>query len=301
MGRVLVAGSLVMDVVAGADRFPQPGETILGTSLGFYPGGKGANQALAAARSGAQTLLIGRTGKDAFGAQLREFLSGNGMDLRHVQAGEGHTGVGLIVLAQSDNSIVMVPGANSLLTPDDLSAVAIESSDIVVAQLEIPLATVDTLFRRARARQAMTIFNAAPAIAVSRDLLALADVLVVNEIELELLAGRKIVLGTNLGDVFESLAQVRTHPEQIVCATLGARGFAALSGKDRIAMEGRKVPVADTTGAGDCFVGALAARLSQGAPVAGALGFANAAASLCVQRMGAGPSMPARDEVERVL
>jgi ribokinase len=185
--------------------------------------------------------------------------------------------------------------------PEDLNAVAIQRGDIVVAQLEIPLATVEVLFKRARAQGARTILNAAPAVALSRELVALADILIVNETELELLAGGKVAVESDLADVFAALAQVRVSTDQIVCATLGARGFAALVGKDRLALEGRRVPVADTTGAGDCFVGSFAARLSQGAGFAEALSFANVAASLCVQRMGAGPSMPAREEVVRVM
>lgn len=299
MAKVLVAGSLVMDVVAGAPRFPHPGETILGTSLGFYPGGKGANQALAAARIGIPAQLVGRVGQDAFADELLRFLETGGVDLSHVKRGEGATGVGLIVLAEATNTIVMVPGANSRLTPEDLRTVAIAPHDVVVAQLEIPLNTVEALLQRGRSIGAKTILNAAPALEVPRALAALADILVVNDVELESLAGRKIALDQDLQEIFAALAQVRMHDSQIVCATLGARGFAALVGGERLAEEGRHVRVVDTTGAGDCFIGALAGRLAEGAPIAAALIFANTAASLCVQRLGAGPSMPSRDEVER--
>jgi len=301
MGSVLAAGSIIMDIVATAPRFPRAGETVLGEAVRFFPGGKGANQAVAAARLGAQARMIGCAGGDAFGQQMRAFLEDEGVDLRHVRTAGAPTGVGIITLAQSNNTIVVAPGANSLLSVDDLRGVTVERGDVLVAQLEIPLATVEAFLRKGRERGAVTILNAAPAVSLPRDFLALADILVVNESELEMLAGGKLVLNDDLRDVFEAAAKVRAAPGQIICATLGERGHAALIGETRIAQPARKVAVTDVTGAGDCFVGALAGELVRGAAIAYALRFANAAASLCVQRAGAGPSMPSRAEVEAIL
>ena len=190
MARVYVAGSINMDLVARAARHPRPGETVAGTHVATYPGGKGANQAIAAARLGAETILLGKLGTDTFGNQLRDFLSGQGVQLDYLrQTAAAATGVALIVVAESgENSIVVVPGANALLEPDDLANVPIAAGDVVLSQFEIPLATIQQLFTRARAVGATTILNPAPAQRCAREVLALADVLILNESELAFFA-----------------------------------------------------------------------------------------------------------------
>ena len=169
MGRVFVAGSINMDVVATADRHPRIGETVAGQSVLYFPGGKGANQAVAAAKLGAPTTLIGRLGKDAFGDELKAFLAAQGLDLSFVQeTAEAHTGTAIVTVANADNTIVVIPGANALVDAVDVAAPALAKGDIAVSQFEIPLPAIAAFFERARAAGATTILNPAPAIACSR-------------------------------------------------------------------------------------------------------------------------------------
>ena len=298
MGRVFVAGSINMDVVASAPHHPKVGETVLGRDLFFFPGGKGANQAVAAARLGAQVSLIGRIGRDDFGAQMAAFLSAQGVDLKHVQDTEGKaTGCALIVVANKDNAIVVVPGANAELSARDIEAVSVSRDDVLLSQLEIPTATVAAFFARGRASGARTILNPAPAIAVEPSLFALADLIILNETELAAFTGRQVEATAAAGEIVEVANTLRSRADQVVCVTLGARGVVASGSGETHVIDGRQVEAVDTTGAGDCFAGAVAAELARGASVADALQFANVAASICVQRMGAGPSMPGLDEV----
>ncbi|MCP3374848.1 ribokinase, partial [Bradyrhizobium cajani] len=190
MGRVFVAGSINMDVVATADRHPKVGETVAGRQVLYFPGGKGANQAVAAARLGAGTTLIGRLGKDSFGAELRTFLGEQGIDLGYVQeTADAHTGTAIITVAEADNTIVVIPGANALVSADDVGVVPLLKGDVAVSQFEIPLPTIAAFFQRARAAGVTTLLNPAPAQKMSGELLALVDILVLNETELGFLAG----------------------------------------------------------------------------------------------------------------
>src|SRR3984893_14480630 len=193
MGRVFVAGSINMDVVATADRHPRVGETVAGTAVRYFPGGKGANQAVAAAKLGAPTTLIGRLGTDAFGGELRAFLAAQGIDLTFVQeTAEAHTGTAVITIANADNTIVVIPGANALVSAEDVASPALARGDIAVSQFEIPQPTVVAFFQRAAAAGATTILNPAPASKFGRELLDLVDILVLNETELGLLAGLEL-------------------------------------------------------------------------------------------------------------
>jgi ribokinase len=301
VGRVFVAGSINMDVVASAPQHPKVGETVLGRDLFFFPGGKGANQAVAAARLGVQVSLIGRIGRDDFGAQMRGFLSAQGVDLTYVQETGGKaTGCALIVVANRDNAIVVVPGANAELSMQDIGAVSVSAEDVLLSQLEIPTSTVAAFFARGRAGSARTILNPAPAIDVEPSLFALADLVILNETELAAFTGRQVDASAATGEIVEVANTLRSRADQVVCVTLGARGVAATIGGETHVIVGRQVEAVDTTGAGDCFAGAVAAELARGASILDALRFANAAASICVQRMGAGPSMPGLDEVRAV-
>jgi ribokinase len=302
MGRVFVAGSINMDVVATADRHPAIGETVTGSKVLYFAGGKGANQAVAARKLGAPTMLLGRLGKDAFGEELKAFLARQGVDISLVrETAEAHTGTAIITLANSDNTIVVIPGANGLVNPDDLASTALAKGDIAVSQFEIPLPAIRAFFGRARAVGATTILNPAPARACDRELLRLVDILVLNETELGLLSGRKLREIDDTARFIEAAQSLRTLTEQIVCVTLGKRGAVALADGEPVIVPGHSVEAIDTTGAGDCFVGALAARLAVGTPIREALFYANAAASISVQRMGAAPSMPSAEEVAAVL
>ncbi|KYH00774.1 ribokinase [Bradyrhizobium sp. DOA1] len=302
MGRVFVAGSINMDVVATADRHPRVGETVAGKQVLYFPGGKGANQAVAAARLGAATTLIGRLGRDSFGAELRTFLGDQGIDLGYVQETiEAHTGTAIITVAEADNTIVVIPGSNALVSADDVGIVPLVKGDVAVSQFEIPLPTIVAFFQRARAAGASTLLNPAPAQDMSGELLALVDVLVLNETELGFLTNAALSENDETAPIIDVARKLQAHKDQTICVTLGRRGVLALAGREEIAVQGRAVKAVDTTGAGDCFVGALAAQLAEGAALRDALTFANAAASIGVQRMGAGPSMPTAAEVAAVL
>jgi ribokinase len=302
MGRVFVAGSINMDVVATADRHPQVGETVAGNAVLYFPGGKGANQAVAAAKLGASSTLIGRLGTDAFGQALRAFLAAEAVDLAFVKdTADAHTGTALITIANADNTIVVVPGANALVSADDVSAAVLAKGDVAVSQFEIPLPTIRAFFQRARAAGATTILNPAPAIKFERELLDLVDVLVLNETELALLAGTELRDSDDDARFVEAIQLLQTRAEQTVCVTLGRRGVLAVVNGEASVIAGRAVKAVDTTGAGDCLVGALAAQLAKGTAIHDALNYANAAASICVQRMGAAPSMPTAAEVAGVL
>ncbi|AWM06353.1 ribokinase [Bradyrhizobium symbiodeficiens] len=301
MGRVFVAGSINMDVVATADRHPRVGETVAGREVLYFPGGKGANQAVAASRLGAKTTLIGRLGKDSFGAELRTFLGAQGIDLGAVRDADTHTGTAIITVAASDNTIVVIPGSNALVGADDVADVPLAKGDVAVSQFEIPLPTITAFFRRAREAGVVTVLNPAPAQKMSSELLALVDILVLNETELGFLAGSELSDSDEAARIIDVAQKLQARADQTICVTLGRRGVLALAGREEIAVPGRAVRAVDTTGAGDCFVGALAAQLADGAPVPAALAFANAAASISVQRMGAGPSMPTAAEVAAVL
>ena len=298
MGRVFVAGSINMDVVATADRHPRIGETVTGDAVLYFPGGKGANQAVAAAKLGAPTALIGRLGKDAFGDELKAFLAAQGVDLTFLQqTSEAHTGTALITIANADNTIVVVPGANALVSAADVAAPAFAKGDIAVSQFEIPLPAITAFFHRARAVGVTTILNPAPAIEAERELLDLADILILNESELGLLAGTGLSDTDDPARFIEAARSLQMSQDKTVCVTLGKRGALALVEGRPLIIPGRSVKAVDTTGAGDCFVGAVAAQLAAGKSIADALHYANAAASICVQRMGAAPSMPTAAEV----
>jgi ribokinase len=271
MGRVFVAGSINMDVVAAADRHPKVGETVAGNAVHYFPGGKGANQAVASAKLGAPTTLIGRLGADAFGQQLRTFLAAQAVDLAHVKdTAEAHTGTAIITVADADNTIVVVPGANALVSAEDVAAVAIAKGDVAISQFEIPLPTISV------------------------------DVLILNETELGFLTSTELHDSDDPARFVEAASALQGR-DRIICVTLGKRGVLALIDGQTSVIAGRAVKAVDTTGAGDCFVGALASQLANGTDIRNALDYANAAASICVQRMGAAPSMPTAAEVAALL
>ncbi|MGM4892735.1 ribokinase [Tardiphaga sp. 839_C3_N1_4] len=298
MSRIVVAGSINMDVVATADRHPAIGETVAGREILYFPGGKGANQAVASAKLGAATMLIGCIGADAFGRDTRAFLAMQGVDLAYVRevAGAG-TGTAIITVANADNTIIVVPGANALVNAANVAAPPLRQGDVAVSQFEIPLPAITAFFARARAAGAITILNPAPAMPIDRELLALVDVLILNESELGLLAGVELHETDPDARFVDAASTLQTDHRPNICITLGKRGAIALIDGQAHLEAARLVKAIDTTGAGDCFVGAIAARLADGHSLQSAIGYANVAASLCVQRMGAGPSMPTAKEV----
>src|ERR1017187_7296721 len=289
MGCVFVAGSINMDVVATAERHPRIGETVAGHAVLYLPGGKGANQAVAAAKLGAPTTLVGRLGKDAYGDELKAFLGATGVDLTFVrETSEAHTGTAIITTANADNTIVVIPGANALVSAADVAKPALANGDIAVSQFEIPLPAVSAFFKRARAAGATTILNPAPAIEFDAEMLDLVDILILNETELGFLTKTELRDIDDDARFIEAARLLQTGKDKIVCMTLGRRGVLALVNDVPLIVPGRTVKAVDTTGAGDCFVGAVAAQLAGGRSIGDALGYANAAASICVQRMWCG-------------
>lgn len=301
--RVIVAGSVNMDLVVRAPRHPRTGETVLGDDFQTFPGGKGANQAVAAARLGAASMLVAKLGVDTFGDILEEFLRSEDVDDTYLERSPEHaTGIGSIIVdAHSENSIVVVPGANAALSPEEVRVVAVSPGDVLVSQLEIPLGTVLAFFEHGKAHGARTLLNPSPAQPCPPALLDLADILVLNEIEAALLTGADTLDPTDVPAVEAAARMLRARADQVVVVTLGERGAIALQGDACHAVPARRVRAVDPTGAGDCFVGAVAARLVAGAAVLEALNYASVAASLCVQVMGAGPSFPDRAAVQAVL
>jgi ribokinase len=298
MGRVFVAGSINMDVVATAERHPRLGETVAGREVFYFSGGKGANQAVAAAKLGAATTLIGRVGEDAFGRDLRAFLEAQGIDLALVRdTPEAHTGTAIITVANADNTIVFIPGANALLTAADVAAPSLARGDVAVSQFEIPLPAIDAFFKRARDIGVTTILNPAPALPFDKELLDLVDILILNESELGSLAETKLRHTDDHDRFIDAARSLHAGADKIICVTLGRRGAVALVDGEPLVISGRVVETVDTTGAGDCFVGAVAAQLANGHAIRDAFDYANIAASICVQRMGAAPSMPTAAEV----
>jgi ribokinase len=302
MRRVIVVGSVNMDLVVRAPRHPRPGETVLGDSFQTFPGGKGANQAVAAARLGAHAALVAMLGKDAFGDALDAFLRSEAIDASSLQRVELATGIGCIVVdAESQNTIVVVPGANALLGPERVQAVSVAAGDVLVSQLEIPLPTVQAFLAHGRRQGATTLLNPSPAQTCPPALLRLADLLVLNdETEAAFFAGIAALDPADIDAVVDAATTLRVRADQWVVVTLGERGAVALHGDRHHAIPARQVRAVDPTGAGDCFVGAVAARLAAGDDVVPALHYANIAASLCVQKLGAAPSLPYRAEVESV-
>lgn len=299
--RVIVAGSVNMDLVVHAPRHPRAGETVLGDSFQTFPGGKGANQAVAAARLGARASLVAMLGTDAFGESLATFLRAEAIDVTHVTYTDGATGVGCIVIdAQAQNTIVVALGANAYLSADCVRPVTISPGDILVAQLEIPHSTVHAFFQRGKQRGATTLLNPSPAQGCSPALLRLADILVLNETETALLGGIPALDPADTAAVIKAATALRVGAEQRVVVTLGEHGAVAIQGDTHHTILARKVRAVDPTGAGDCFVGALAARLAAGDTFLPALRYANTAASLCVQKPGAAPSLPYRADIDSI-
>lgn len=299
---VCVLGSINLDVVASVETLPRPGETITAGSVRHFPGGKGANQAVAAARMGAPTRLIGAVGTDAAADELCAFLQGAGVDLSSVVRKPDHaTGQAFINVASSgENAIVVAPGANRALSPNDIDLGGLAGWRVFLAQLETELASIEAVFSSAPARQACRILNAAPARPAAAELFPLADVLIVNETELASYAGLSEVPAA-IEAVVAAARKLLCRDGQTVLVTLGAQGVVMVDAAEDCLIGGRHTQAVDTTGAGDCFCGALAAALSEGQPLADALQTANCAASLSVERPGAASSMPLRSEVQAVV
>ncbi len=299
-----VVGSINRDIVAYVPHLARPGETVLSTRGALLPGGKGANQAVAIARLGGRCRMVGHIGADSFGADMTAFLAGENVDIAGVkQVAGAPTGFALIsVDATSENCITVVPGANAEW-PAGLPEFAVATNDIVVAQLEVPLSIVIAAFGRARAAGARTVLNPAPFQPLPDALMALTDILVLNETELMDLAGSKrAIVPTNDTELSGLLTPILALGPSSAIVTLGAAGvFLHQRGSAPVRLPGHTLAARDTTGAGDCFVGALVCELLRGQNTVAAARYANAAAALSVLRDGAAASFPNRAEVDQLL
>ena len=298
--RLLVVGSLNIDLLAPVRQLPQAGETVLANgSLSTLCGGKGANQALAAARLGAPTGLIGRVGDDAHGRRLCQDLQRDGVDCSGVATTAAcASGVALIVVdASGRNTIVVVPGANALLRPADVEPhlSKLVRGSVVALQLEVPLDTVAHTATLARARGALVVLNPAPAQVLDDELLALVDILVLNETEASMISGIAV---DALDDASRAARQLRERGAATVLITLGSKGVLAATAAGTHHHPARAVSVVDTTGAGDTFVGGLCAALLEDRDLTAAIEWGQAAAAIQVTRAGAQAAMPYRREME---
>ncbi|GAB1420948.1 ribokinase [Anaerolineales bacterium] len=301
MRKIFVAGSINMDIVAQTKSLPKPGETLLGKQLHYIPGGKGSNQAVAASRLGGSVYLIGKLGHDPFGEALYQFLSGENLNLDYLGFSDDQpSGVAIILVDEaSENSIIVLSGSNYDLHPADVKAIPLEAEDVVVSVFEIPQDAIYALFSQAKAVQAKTILNPAPANTIENKLLSLVDVLIVNETELAFYAGTDALAETD--EIIQVARALQKDPEQIIIVTLGAKGLVCIQGETIIKKAAPKVKAIDTTGAGDCFTGSLAVAFSEGMPLEKALEFAMTSSALSVQTLGASSSMPKRDHVNKML
>ncbi len=296
--KIVVVGSFNADLVAYLERMPRPGETVHGDRFATFAGGKGSNQAVAAARLGADVTFIGRVGNDVFANLAYEIWDAEGVNRDYVSTDDEYaTGVAPILVDSSgENMIVVVLGANSRLTAADIDAARerIAAADVLVTQLEVNLDMVAYALETAKQLGVATILNPAPAAAIPQSTIDLADYLTPNETELETLSG-------SAGDYAAAARTLLTRADQKAVVTLGAQGAQIVSGGEGAVIPTYAVDVVDTTGAGDAFNAGLAVALAEGKPLPEAVRFANAAAALSVTKSGAAPSTPYRAAVDELL
>lgn len=299
MPRVAVVGSFMMDLVVRAPRRPTRGETVIGSSFGMFPGGKGANQAVAAARLGAKVSMIGRLGKDAFGDTFLRLMAEEGIDTSGVVVDDAvGTGVGNPVVEDTgENSIIIVPQANSNLSKQDIheSARTIGGADVLLLQLEVPMEASLAAARIAHEAGVKVVLNPAPAAELSDSFLSMVSVIVPNEIEFEGLTG---TTPHDLTVTAEASRHLMVNGPSTVVVTIGSRGAYVVEAGNAVHVPTEKVDkVIDTTGAGDAFCGALAFGIASGKTIVDAVTYANKAAGIAVTRLGAIPSLPNADEI----
>nr|WP_207789241.1 ribokinase [Neobacillus terrae] len=290
--RITVIGSINMDLVTKTKRVPQRGETVLGDSFFTIPGGKGANQAVAAARLGAEVDFIGCVGDDSFGQELTKNLLNEGIKVEFIETiPVTSSGIASITLSEGDNSIMVVPGANYFLTPDivEKNETVIAESNILLLQLEIPIESVSKAVSLAKKHNVKVILNPAPIQNLPIGLVSQIDYFTPNEHEKE-----------QLFSSFEMTAKEKERLQRKCIITQGAKGVTIFHDSEKL-IEGYKMQIVDTTGAGDTFNGAFAYSLSIGKNLEEACRFANAAAAISVTKLGAQGGMPNRKEVEKLL
>ncbi|NLY29517.1 MAG: ribokinase [Firmicutes bacterium] len=299
---MVVVGSINTDLVGKTQRMPRGGETILGSDFRMVPGGKGANQAVAVARAGGNVKMLGRVGDDLFGEQHLANFQDNGVDTQLVHSTPGvPTGVAIIIVDDGgENSIVVIPGANNSLTPADIEAAReiVETAQIVMLQLEIPMETVETVIRMAKGAGVPVILDPGPARPLDKALLALVDYLTPNEHEAQVLAGEEI---HNLDDAYRIAGKLLEYGTKNVLLKLGGNGVIIATSQGMEHIPAHKVKAEDTTAAGDSFAGGLAVALSEGFSLRSAVLFANAVGALSVTKLGAQAAIPTRREIETFM
>jgi ribokinase len=300
--KIVVIGSSNTDMVVKSARLPGPGETVMGHTFFMAAGGKGANQAVAAAKAGGSVTFIAKVGNDMFGKQARQGFELAGIDTRYVLTDPNvPSGVAQIMVdARGENSIVVVPGANMQLLPDDIAACwpVLEAADIILMQLEIPMETVEYVIRRIDPGKTRIILNPAPASNIDEELFSRLYCLTPNESEAELLTGLPV---TDKDSCIKAARELISRGLEHVILTRGAKGALWIYNNEVQEIDAFSVTPIDTTAAGDVFNGALCVALGEGRPMKGAIRFANAAAAISVTRDGAQPSAPSRQEITYLL
>jgi len=310
MSQTLVVGSLNADLVVRTPRFPQPGETISGDDLQVIPGGKGANQAVAAARLGANVLMLGRVGKDNFGDFLLNNLKQNKVDATLVQRDNASTGTAIIVVdSNGQNSIVLSAGANGKVTQADVDNASFPTGGLLLLQLEIPSPTVLRAAQRAKENNVRAILNPAPAQQLPDELISLADFIIPNETELSLLTG---IETKDIATTEQAARALLKRGAQRVIVTLGSNGALIVTSTQATHIDTFKVDVVDTTAAGDAFIGGFASMLLKSASLLAnmqeqapalqrAVRYGCACGALATTKFGAQPSLPTQEEVEKLI
>ena len=299
MPQILVVGSLNADLVVRAPRFPQPGETISGDDLQVIPGGKGANQAVAAARLGSKVSMLGRVGKDNFGDFLLDNLGSNKVDSQFVKRDDASTGTAIIVVdSNGQNSIVLSAGANGKVSAADVENASFLNHDLLLLQLEIPIPTVLGAAQRAKENNLQVILNPAPAQKVSDELVGLADFIIPNESELSLLTNMDV---KDISSAEQASRVLLERGAKNVIVTLGDKG-ALIVNRDQVThVDTFEVHVVDTTAAGDAFIGGFSTALLQNVSLEESVRYGCACGALATSKFGAQPSLPGKEEVERLI
>ncbi len=307
--RIIVVGGIYIDIVTVTDELPGAGEYAYASKLQFVVGGNGLNQAVAAARLGGDSQLVGFIGKDSFGSDVTNFLKSENVDTIYLRTSKSHhTGTIVYLIADNVERHIVFTGSNMKASVNDLPEIDISSSDIVAASLTVPHGVIYSAFKKAKKASAKTILNLFPNYDVSKRLLELCDYIILNEVELAFRSGRKDLIRAHHKDmkmdpktILALAKKIKARPDQVIITTLAQRGLIGIRDDNITIVNGIKVKFVDAIGAGDCLLGAFATGITEGMGFGEALRFANCAAAISVQKIGATTSFPKRKEVDALL